>query len=74
MKTKTREDRIAKTERKEDKRESRKKVRRKNGKKTKKAKNNRCKESSGRVGDLESEGRSDKIRKESKKASSREIL
>jgi len=52
---KLREGRMAKTERGGGKKGSRKKTRRKSGEKTEKAKkgkNNRCKESSRRVGDL----------------------
>jgi len=44
---------MVKTERGGGKRESRKEMRRKNEEKTEKGKNNRCKKSSGRIGDLE---------------------
>jgi len=55
LETEAREGRMAKTERGGGKRGSRKKIKRKSGEKTEKVekgKNDGCKESSGRVGDL----------------------
>ena len=79
VETKAERDRIAEVERRREKRRGGKKIRRKgNGKeikkeKTKGRKDNRCKESGGRMGDLGWGKRGSKVRGRSEKAGSRKI-
>jgi len=77
VETKAGEVRVAKTERKRDKRGSRKEVRRKGkreGEGTEETKEgNRCEEGSRKVGNLGRGGRSSKVRRESKKTGPRKV-